>query len=55
MSKHSKYYVTGWSRRFGDWIAESIDTTSAKQAKEHLKTKYPSLIKLKAYALRTEN
>jgi len=52
MSKHSRYYVTGWSRRFGDWIAESIDTTSAKLAKEHLKTKYPSLIRLKAYALR---
>ena len=54
MSKYSRYYVTGWSRRFGDWIAESIETTSAKQAKEHLKIKYPSLIKLKAYALRTE-
>ena len=54
MTKANRYYVTGWSRRFSDWIAESVDTSSMKLAKEHLKTKYPSLIKLRAYQLRTE-
>jgi hypothetical protein len=52
--KVTRYFVVGWSKRFGDWVTESVETTSAQLAKEHMKVKYPSLTKLKTYVIRTE-
>ena len=50
----AKYYVTGWSGRFGMWIAESLEAKCKAVAKERFMTKYPTLKTIKAYKLRGE-
>jgi len=48
----ARYYVTGWSGRFGMWIAESLEARNMTVAKERFTTKYPTLKTIKAYKLR---
>jgi hypothetical protein len=50
----ARYYVTGWSGRFGMWIAESLEARNMTVAKERFTTKYPTLKTIKAYKLRGE-
>ena len=45
---------TGWSGRFGMWIAESLEAKSKAVAKERFLSKYPTLKKIKLYKLRGE-
>jgi hypothetical protein len=47
-----KYYVTGFSARFGMWVAETYECRSMSKAKERFTTQYPTLKTIKAYALR---
>ena len=44
----AKYYVTGWSGRYGMWIAESLEAKSKAEARESFTTKYPTLKTIKA-------
>lgn len=48
-----KYYVTGWSARFGCWMSESFEARTMEAAKERFRTMYPTLKQVKAYALRS--
>ena len=50
----SRYFVTGWSKRFCCWMPEAIEALSKKAAKERFTTKYPTLTKVKVYQLRSE-
>lgn len=50
----ARYYVTGFSNRFGMWIAESLEARSKAVARERFITKYPTLKTIKAYKLRGE-
>ena len=40
----SKYYVTGWSGRFGMWIAEHLEAKSMAVAKERFSTGRPAVV-----------
>ena len=48
-----KYYVTGWSPRFGTWVAETYDARTMEAARERFAVLYPTLRNVKAYALRS--
>ena len=48
----AKYYVTGWSNRFGNWVAEVVEAKSMEVAKFRFGLKNPSLKTIKAYKLR---
>jgi hypothetical protein len=50
----ARYYVTGWSNRFSNWIAEHLEAKNMVMAKERFVTKYPTLKRIKAYKLRGE-
>ena len=50
----SRYFVTGWSKRFCCWMPEVVETMSKKAAKERFTAKYPTLTKVKVYQLRSE-
>jgi len=50
----ARYYVTGWSNRFSNWIAEHIESKNMVMAKERFTTKYPTLKRIKAYKLAHE-
>jgi len=47
-----RYYVTGYSARFGNWIAEVYECRTMTSAKERFIVQYPTLKSVKAYALR---
>jgi hypothetical protein len=47
----ARYYVTGWSKRWGSWMPEVIEAANKAAAKERFATKYPSLTRLKVYRL----
>jgi len=47
-----RYYVTGYSARFGNWIAEVYECRTMTSAKERFIMQYPTLKSVKAYALR---
>jgi hypothetical protein len=49
-----RFYVTGFSNRFGMWIAETYECKSRAKARERFVAKYPTLKGIKAYALRAE-
>ena len=49
-----RYYVTGYSARFGNWVAEVYECRTMVKAKERFVTQYPTLKSIKAYALRTD-
>jgi hypothetical protein len=50
----NKYYVTGYSPRFGNWVAETYECASMTKAKERFITQYPTLKTIKAYVLRRD-
>ena len=49
----ARYYVTGWSNRFGNWVAEVLEAKSKQSARERFTFKYPTLKTIKAYKLRS--
>lgn len=52
MSGLTRYYVTGYSARFGMWMAEVIEAMTMEAAKKRYTTGNPTLKSVKAYALR---
>lgn len=48
-----RYYITGWSPRFGCWMCETFDAKSMEAAKQRFKAMHPTLKQIKAYSLRT--
>lgn len=53
MSGLNRYYVTGWSARFGMWVGEVIEAINSLAATDRFTTTNPTLKKVKAYRLRT--
>ena len=51
----ARYYVTGFSNRFGNWIAEVVEAKSMEIAKIRFGLTYPTLKTIKAYKFRGEN
>lgn len=50
----TRYYVTGWSARFGNWHAEVFECKNMELAKKRFLASYPTLKQIKAYPLRGE-
>ena len=50
-----RYYITGWSARFGNWQAEVLECLSMEAAKLRFLAEHPMLKHIKAYPLRVEN
>jgi hypothetical protein len=50
----AKYYVTGWSNRFGNWVAEVVEAKNMEIAKFRFGLTHPTLKTIKAYKLRGE-
>lgn len=47
-----RFHVTGFSTRYGHWMSETFDAVSLIAAKQKFMARYPSLKRIKAYALR---
>jgi hypothetical protein len=47
-----RYFVTGFSTRYGHWMSETFDAKSMESAKQKFVARYPSLKRIKAYTLR---
>lgn len=47
-----RYYVTGFSSRFGCWMSETFEAKSMASAKQKFVARFPTLKRIKAYALR---
>lgn len=47
-----RFYVTGYSVRFCNWMCEMVEAKTMEAAKQKFQAKYPNLRQLKAYALR---
>lgn len=52
MSGMSKYFVTGWSPRFGHWITEVYECATMEKARGRFTAQYPTLKQIKVYPLR---
>lgn len=52
MSGFGRYFVTGWSPRFGHWITETYECMSMEKARTRFVAEYPTLKQVKVYALR---
>ena len=52
MSGCGRYFVTGWSPRFGMWIEEVLECATMENAKKRFTTQYPTLKQIKVYPLR---
>lgn len=48
----TRFYVTGWSARFGCWMCEALEAKSLESAKQKFCAKHPALRRIKGYALR---
>lgn len=46
-----RFYVTGFSTRFSNWMCETIEAKTMDAAKQKFTARYPTLKKIKAYAL----
>lgn len=46
-----RYYVTGWSPRFGCWMHETFEAKSMEAAKQRFTARFPTLKTIKVYAL----
>ena len=55
MSGLTRYYVTGWSARFGMWIAETLECATMEAAKKRYQASHPTLKQIKVYRLNKEN
>ena len=49
----ARYFVTGWSARFGQWITEQYECNNMEAAKRRFVTQYPTLKQIKVYPLRS--
>lgn len=47
-----RFYITGFSARYGCWMCETIEAKSLEAAKQKFAVRFPTLKKVKAYALR---
>ena len=47
-----RFYITGFSPRFGCWMCETLEAKSMEAAKQKFIARYPALKKIKAYTLR---
>lgn len=47
----NRYYIAGWSARFGTWMGEVIEAANMEAAKKRYITKYPTLKQITAYRL----
>jgi hypothetical protein len=54
MSGLTRYYVTGWSARFGMWIAETLECATMEAAKRRYLASHPTLKQIKVYPLRDQ-
>ena len=52
MSGMSRYFVTGWSARFGHWVTEQYECKNMEAAKKRFVTAYPTLKQVQVYLLR---
>lgn len=52
MATLAKYFVTGWSPRFNEWMTEVFDAKDIEAAKLRYWLKHNSHKKIKAYRLR---
>jgi len=52
--KLTKYYVTGYNPRFGNWSAQVYECATMENAKLRFSLEFPYLKTIKAYALRTD-
>lgn len=52
MSGFGKYFVTGWSPRFGYWMTETYECKNMEAARKRFVTQYPTLKTIKVYPLR---
>lgn len=50
----NKYYVTGYSARFGMWMCEVIEAMNMEAAKRRYSVGNPTLKNIRAYQLREE-
>ena len=48
----TRYYITGWSARFGNWQCEVFECKNMEAAKKRFLTSYPTLKMVKVYPLR---
>lgn len=54
MSGFGRYFVTGWSARFGTWMQEVFECATMEHAKRRFIAQYPTLKHVKVYPLRSE-
>ena len=54
MTGFGRYFVTGWSARFGQWVTEVYECATMENAKRRFATQYPTLKQIKVYPLRGE-
>lgn len=47
-----RYYVTGFSARFGCWMCEVFEAKTLEAAKQKFAARFPYLKRIKGYALR---
>ena len=52
MSGFGRYFVTGWSPRFGHWVTETYECATMGLAKSRFMYDNPTLKQVKVYALR---
>jgi hypothetical protein len=50
----SRFFVAGWSPRFGMWETEMIEAKDADAAKQRYSLKFMSNKRVKVYRLRTQ-
>ena len=52
MSGFGRYFVTGWSPRFGHWVTETYECATMALAKSRFMNDNPTLKQVRVYALR---
>ena len=55
MSGYGRYFVTGWSPRFGHWMTEMFECATMEAAKKRFTTMHPTLKQIKVYPLRDQS
>jgi len=55
MSGYGRYFVTGWSPRFGHWMTEMLECATMEAAKKRFITMHPTLKQIKVYPLRDQS
>lgn len=47
----AKYYITGWSARFGNWESETLSAKRRKDALELFRMMNPTLRRIRVYRI----